>query len=127
MASPLAVYGSLGIPPTRNYTHILKINFWFYFYYIHKGNKSDKERKIVRKKLSCMHKKRSNTFFKRWVQFHAYCMQFIPIKNGNFYRFLRVLIRYKANKLPPYIFSLSIYISLPRLQLYLYSLLSRIT
>jgi len=43
----------------------------FYSYYIHQGNKSDKERKIVRKKLSFMHTKRFNTFFKRWVQFHV--------------------------------------------------------
>ena len=32
-------------------------------------NKSDKERKFVRKKLNFMHTKRFNSFFKRWVQF----------------------------------------------------------
>jgi hypothetical protein len=32
-------------------------------YYIHQGNKSDKERKIVIKKLSYMHTKRFNIFF----------------------------------------------------------------
>ena len=44
----------------------------FYFYYIHQGNKSDKERKIARKKLIFLHTKRFNNFFKRWVQFHVY-------------------------------------------------------
>ena len=39
-----------------------------YYYYINQGNKSDKKRKIV-KKLSFMHTKRFNTFFKWWVQF----------------------------------------------------------
>ena len=48
--------GSLGIAPTRNCTHFLKIGFWstgagFFPYYIHQGNKSDKERQ----KLSFMH------------------------------------------------------------------------
>ena len=55
--------GSLGIAPTRNCTHFLKIGFvvargGFYSNYIHQGNKSDKERKIGRKKLSFMHRKR---------------------------------------------------------------------
>ena len=76
------ITGSLGIAPTRNCTYFFKIGFvvaggGFCFYYIHQGNKSDKERKIVRKKLTFMHTKRSNTFFKRWVnsvlvQFHVY-------------------------------------------------------
>ena len=35
-----------------------------------KRNKSDEEKKIVRKKLSFMHTKRFNTFFKRWVQYY---------------------------------------------------------
>ena len=53
----------------------LKIRFvvaggGFYSYYIHQENKFDKESKIVRKKLSFMRTKRSNTFFKRGVQFH---------------------------------------------------------
>ena len=41
----------------------------FYFYYIPQGNKSVKERKIVRKKLSFMHTRRLNILFKIWVQF----------------------------------------------------------
>ena len=46
--------GSLGIIPTRECTHFLKIRFLAatggsYSYYIHQGHKSDKERKIVRK------------------------------------------------------------------------------
>ena len=73
------IFGSLGIAPTRNCTHFLKIGFvvaggGFYSYYIQRGNKSDKERKIVRK-LSFMHTKRFNALFKRWVQF---CMGAIP-------------------------------------------------
>ena len=72
--------GSLGIAPTRNCTHFLKIGFQvavvgFYSYYIHQGNKSDQEREIVRNKLSFNYTKRSNTFFKRWVQF---CVGAIP-------------------------------------------------
>ena len=60
--------GSLSIAPTRNCTHFLKIGLevaggGFYFCYIHQGNKSDKERKILRKKLSFMHIKRFNNFF----------------------------------------------------------------
>ena len=52
----------------------LKLGSWspgagFYSYYIHQGNKSHKERKIVRKQLCFMHTKRFNTFLKRWVQF----------------------------------------------------------
>ena len=43
--------GSLGIAPTRNCTHFLKIEFvvargGFYSYYIHQGNKSEIERKL---------------------------------------------------------------------------------
>ena len=60
---------SLGISPTQNCTHFIKIGFavaggGFYSYYIHQGNKSDKERKIVRnKKLSFMHTKDVIHFF----------------------------------------------------------------
>ena len=39
------------------------------------GNKSDKERKIIRKKMSFMHTERFITIFKRWVQF---CVGAIP-------------------------------------------------
>ena len=72
---------SLGIAPTRNCTHFLKIVFvftggGFYSYYLLQGNKSDKERKIKRKKLSFMHTKRFNTFLNDRcnsvrVQFHV--------------------------------------------------------
>ena len=46
--------GSLGIAPTRNFPHFLKFGFvvagdGFYSYYIHQGNKSDKERKLYEK------------------------------------------------------------------------------
>ena len=52
--------GSLGIAPTRNCAHFLKIGFvvaggGVYSYFIQQGNKSDKEMKILRKKLSSMH------------------------------------------------------------------------
>ena len=68
---------SLGITSSRNCTHFLKIGFavargGLYFYYIHQGNKSDKERKIARKKLSFKLTKRLNKSFKIWVQFHVY-------------------------------------------------------
>ena len=43
----------------------------FYSCNIHQGNRSDKERKIVRKKSSFMNTNRFNTFFKRWVQFRV--------------------------------------------------------
>ena len=39
----------------------------------------DKERKIVRKKLSFMHTKRFNTFFKRWVQYRVVAIPHIPL------------------------------------------------
>ena len=62
--------------------HFLKIGFvvagdGVYSYHIYQGNKSDKERKNVRKKLSFMHEK-DLIFFLRdgcnsvWVQFHVY-------------------------------------------------------
>ena len=84
--------GSLGITPTRNCNHFLKIEFvvaesWLNFYYIHQGNKSDKERKIVRKKVSFMHIKRFNTFLLNgcnsvWVQFHVYPKNGVHYKVG---------------------------------------------
>ena len=52
----------------------------FHSYHIHKGNKSDKERKIVRKRLSFMHTKIFNTFFKRWVQFRVDAIPVLPYK-----------------------------------------------
>ena len=67
---------SLGITPTQNCTYFLKIGFAvaggrLYFYYIHQGNKSDKERKIARKKFSFMLTKIFNKSFKIWVQFRV--------------------------------------------------------
>ena len=65
------IYGSLGIALTWDWTHFLKILFvffaagGFYSYYIHQWNKADKERKIVRKKLSFMHAKRLKNGCKR--------------------------------------------------------------
>ena len=47
----------------------------FHSYYIHQGNKSNEERKNVRKKLSFMRTKRFDTFFKRLVLF---CVGSIP-------------------------------------------------
>ena len=52
-------FGSLGIAPTPNCTHFLKIGLvvardGFYSYYIHQGNKSDKEKENARKKSSFM-------------------------------------------------------------------------
>jgi hypothetical protein len=41
-------------------------------------NKSDNERKIVRKKISFMHSKRFNTFSKRWVQFRVGAISCLP-------------------------------------------------
>ena len=69
--------GSLDIAPTRNFTYFLKIGFvvaggGFYSYCINQGNKSDNERKTLRKKLSFMHTKRFNVFFKTRVQFQVY-------------------------------------------------------
>ena len=75
--------GSLGIAPTRNCTHFLKIAFvvdrgGFYSYYIYQGNKSDKERKIVSKKLIFIDIKGFNTFFKIWVQFRVGAIPRLP-------------------------------------------------
>ena len=66
----------LVLHPHRIAPTFLKIGFvvagvGYCSYHIHPGNKSDKERKIVRKKLSFLHTKRFNTFFKRWVQFQS--------------------------------------------------------
>ena len=64
----------------------LKLDSWssgagFYSYYIHQGNKSNKEMETVRKKLYYMHTKRFNTFFKRWVQFHVhYLLEYSILK-----------------------------------------------
>ena len=50
-----------------------------YSYYIHQGNKSETERKIVRKKFSFMHTKRFNTFLKRWMQFRVVTIPRLPL------------------------------------------------
>ena len=74
---------SLGPAPRRNFTHFLKIGLEvtggvFYSYYIHQGKKSDKEMKIVRKKLSFMQNKKDLMQYLKdgcnsvWVQFHVY-------------------------------------------------------
>ena len=50
----------------------------FYSYYIPQGNKTDKERKMVRKKLSFISKQKKLIHFLKdgcnsvWVQFHVY-------------------------------------------------------
>ena len=59
---------SINIAPTWDCTHFLKIELMitggrFYSYYIHKGNKLDKKRKIVRKNKSFIHTKIFKTFF----------------------------------------------------------------
>jgi hypothetical protein len=60
--------GSQGIAPTRDLTCFLKILFlvaggWFYSNYILQGYKTDKEWKILRKKLSFMYTKSFNIYF----------------------------------------------------------------
>ena len=62
------IVGSLGIAPTRDL--LLFCPLW---------NKSDKERKIVRKKLSFMFIKRFNNFFQIWVQFRVGAIPRLPI------------------------------------------------
>ena len=69
----LVEFGSIGIAPTQNCTHYLKIGF-----VVAGGGFSpiiSIKEKIVRKKLSFMHTKIFYTFFKRWMQggqFHVY-------------------------------------------------------
>ena len=69
--------GSLGIAPT-----FLKLESGSpgvgFIHYIHQGNKSDKERKIERRKLSFIHTKRFNTFFKRWGQLRRGAIPRLP-------------------------------------------------
>ena len=60
------ILGSLGIAPT-----FLKLDWWsqgagLFLLYPPKGLNQ------IKIKLSFMHTKRFNTFFKRWVQFHVY-------------------------------------------------------
>ena len=72
-----------GIAPT-----FFKLDSWSPGYYIHQGNKSDKVRTIVRKRLS-FNTKRFHTFFRDgrnsvWVQFHVYyflCLQSTSIQS----------------------------------------------
>ena len=100
--------GSLGIATTRNCTHFLKIGFMvagggFYSYHIHQWNKSDKERKIVRTKLSFIHTKRFSTFFKRWMKFRLGAIPRLPpetITNIPFfvnYNFINLIMIIKMN------------------------------
>ena len=96
----IAIYGSPGIATSRNCTNFLKIGFvvarnGFYSYYIHQGNKSQKERKIVRKKLSFMHTKRFKFFFKNgcnsvWVQFTISRVVFLYI---HIYKYEKVQLK----------------------------------
>ena len=78
--------GRLGIAPTRNCTHFLKIGLvvaggGFYSYYIHLGYKSDKERKIVRKSLVlCIQKDLINFLL---VQFCVGAIPRLPMKIHN--------------------------------------------
>ena len=69
---------SLEIAPTFLKTRFVVAGGGFYYYYIHQGNKSDKERKLLRKKLSFMHIKRFNTFFKIWMQFRVGAISRLP-------------------------------------------------
>ena len=80
----IRIDGSLGIAPTLDCTHFLKIGFviaggGLYSYHIHQGNKSDRGRKIVRKKLSFTHTKILKTFFKGWVQFRVDAIPRLPV------------------------------------------------
>ena len=75
--------GSCGIDPTRNCIHFLKNGMMvaggrFYSYYIHPEHKSDKEKKIVRKKLSFILTKRFRKLFSKWVQFRVGAILRLP-------------------------------------------------
>ena len=74
-----------GIGPT-----FLKLDSWspvgrVYFYCIHKGNISDKERKIVRKQLFFMHNKIFNIFSKIWMQFRVGGIPRLPLYIPTYY------------------------------------------
>ena len=67
------IKGSIRIAPTGIAPTFLKLDLWslgadFIYIISTKGNQLDKERKIVRKKLSCMHTKRFNIFSKIRMQ-----------------------------------------------------------
>ena len=72
------VLNSHGIATTFLKNLVVVAGGKFYSYYIHQGYKSDKERKIVREKLSFFHTKRFITFFKRWVQFRVGAIPRLP-------------------------------------------------
>ena len=81
--SILHIYNSLTQLKGFTCTHFLKVGFvvaWgdFYSYHIHQGNKSDKERENVRKKISFMHTKGFNIFLKIWVQFPVCAIPRLP-------------------------------------------------
>ena len=81
--------GSLSIEPIRNCFNFLRIAFViaggkFYFYYIHQGKRSDKERKIVKKnQVLCVQKDIINClkddWHSMWVQFYVYCTGSHPL------------------------------------------------
>ena len=81
------------------YYYIIIIILLLLYYYIHQGNRLDKERKIVRKKLSFMHT-RFNTFF--WynsvqVQFHVYPFHERKIYKYTKYSFMQFFL-YKVSQ-----------------------------
>ena len=67
----------------------------FYSYYIHKGNESDKERKIVRNKLSFMHTKKFNKIFKRLVKFRVVAILHLPEFNPIVIKVLLLVLKIK--------------------------------
>ena len=95
-SSNIYEYDSFDIAPTRDCTQFLKIGFSvaggvFYSYYIHQGNKSDKERrKIVRKKFSFMHTK--SFFFFKWLQSRVGAISRLPIMSIYLIIFLAIFL-----------------------------------
>ena len=67
-----------GIAPTILKLDSLSPGASFIPIIVHHGNKLDKEREIVRKKLSFMHTKRYNTFLKIWVQSRVGAIPCLP-------------------------------------------------
>ena len=92
-SSNIYEYDSFDIAPTRDCTQFLKIGFSvFYSYYIHQGNKSDKERrKIVRKKFSFMHTKNYLFFFK-WLQSPVGAISRLQIMSIYLFIFLAIFL-----------------------------------
>ena len=67
------------IPPTFTKIIFVVVGGGFYSYYFNQGEKIDKERKIVRKKLSFMHTKRFNNFFNIKAQSRVGAIPRLPI------------------------------------------------